>query len=107
LQGAPRRAAAGIYLALVADASLSLIGARDAIVVEGRFGDDLSFLAMLAALRPDSDIYAARAQDAIACGALRLVDPAFAPDMELTKIAPIDADIAAYVTRWRDLTLKP
>lgn len=101
LQGAARRAAAGIYLALVADTSLSLIGARDAIVVEGRFADDLSFLRMLAALRPDCEIYASRAEDGIACGALRLVDPTFAPTGQLTKIAPVNADVSAYATRWR------
>lgn len=104
LQGAARRAAAGIYLALVADTSLGLIGARDAIVVEGRFADDMSFLRMLAALRPDSDIYASRAEDGIACGALRLVDPQFTPDISLTRIAPTENDISIYAARWRALT---
>ena len=103
LHGAARRAAAGIYLALVADTSLSLIGAREAIVVEGRFADDLSFLGMLAALRPEADVYASNAADGIAYGALRLVDPNFTPPTRLTKIAPIAADVSDYTARWREI----
>ena len=103
LQGPARRAAAGIYLALVADASLALIGARDAIVIEGRFAEDMSFLGMLAALRPTCDVFASHAADGIASGALRLIDPAFMPRGELTKIAPLDADVTAYAARWRQI----
>ncbi|MDX2276632.1 MAG: hypothetical protein NW206_14365 [Hyphomonadaceae bacterium] len=103
LQGAARRAAAGVYLALVTDASLSLIGARDAIVVEGRFAEDMSFLLMLAALRRDSDIYASKAEDGIAYGALRLVDSSFRPQTSLNKIEPVPNDISFYVARWRAL----
>lgn len=103
LQGAARRAAAGMYLALVAEASLALIGARDSIVVEGRFADDLSFMRTLATLRSDCEIFVSRAEDGIACGALRLVNPDFKPEMALTKIEPLDMDVSAYAARWRAL----
>jgi hypothetical protein len=103
LQGPARRAAAGIYLALVADVSLGLIGARDAIVIEGRFADDMSFLRMLAALRPDCDIFAARSDDGLAFGARRLIDPSLQSDAALTRIAPLDADIRIYTQQWSAL----
>lgn len=101
LEGAARRAAVGLYLALVTDASLNLIGARDAIVVEGRFAADASFLGMLASLRPDCDVYAAEAGDGLSCGALRLALGEFTPRSTLTKIQPLRQDIAAYAARWR------
>lgn len=103
VDGPARRAAAGVYIALVADASLSLIGAREAVVVEGRFADDTSFLRMLAALRRDCDVYALRGGEGIGYGALRLVDPDFNPNISLTRIAPIEVDVSSYAARWRGL----
>lgn len=103
LEGAARRAAVGLYLALVADTSLRLIGSRDAIVVEGRFAADQSFLGMLASLRPDCDVYAAEASDGLSCGALKLALGSFTPSSTLVKANPLPHDIGAYASRWRSI----
>lgn len=103
LQGAERRAAVGLYLALMTNASLDLIGTRDAIVVEGRFADDMTFMRALAALRPNCTIYAARSEDGLALGALRLVNPEVRPRTPLTAVAPFECDLGAYAKHWREL----
>ena len=48
-----RRAAACIYAALVAETSLSLIGTKQTLLVEGRFAEAEVFVRALASLRPD------------------------------------------------------
>lgn len=102
LEGGARRAAAGLYLGLVAHESLSLIGACDAILIEGRFADDLTFAGMLASLRPDCDIYAAGSEDGLAFGALRLADPSLQSRGKLTKVAPLACDVTRYAKEWRE-----
>ncbi|MFT3727901.1 MAG: carbohydrate kinase [Terricaulis sp.] len=101
LSGVERRAAVGLYLALMTEAALALIGARDAIVVEGRFAADTTFLRALAALRPDCEIYAAEADDGLSSGALRLARPEFQSRRALSKIAPLRHALGAYAERWR------
>ncbi|QGZ94918.1 FGGY-family carbohydrate kinase [Terricaulis silvestris] len=101
LKGAARRAAVGLYLALVADASLSLIGACDAIVVEGRFAEDASFIGMLASLRSDADVYITTSNDALAFGAQRLVNDALTPPEALKKASPLPYEVGAYASRWK------
>jgi sugar (pentulose or hexulose) kinase len=103
LSGVERRAAVGLYLALMTDAALALIGARDAIVVEGRFAADATFLGALAALRSDCDVYAAQAGDGLSSGALRLARPQYRSMRPLRKTAPLPQDISAYAKRWRGL----
>jgi hypothetical protein len=102
MDGPAMRAAVGLYLALVADASLSLIGSRDAIVVEGRFSADTSFVRMLATLRPDCDVYAADASEGLAFGALRLADKRLTPRSSLRKMQPLTQDVKSYVRSWRE-----
>lgn len=97
-----RRAAVCLYAALVADASLDLIGARDRLVVEGRFARVDLFTRALASLRPDMAVYAASAGIDVAFGALRLVDPHLAPPASLVPVPPLAIDLAAYRRAWRD-----
>lgn len=96
-----RRAAVCLYLALVADAALDLIGARERILVEGRFAEADLFLRALAALRPADVIYASNADNDVSYGALRLIDPGLPPSSTLRRIEPVEADMLAYRQSWR------
>jgi hypothetical protein len=95
-----RRAAACLYAALVADVSLGLIGARDHLLVEGRFAEAEVFVRTLAALRPDIAVYTANAHNDVSFGALRLVDPTLKPRGELVRVAPLDGDLQTYRAAW-------
>ncbi|WP_298192304.1 carbohydrate kinase [Novosphingobium sp.] len=95
-----KRAAACLYAALVADVALDLIGARDTLLVEGRFAEAEVFVRALAALRPDCRVMVAEGPADAAFGALRLVDPALAPAARLRQVEPLAGDIDAYRARW-------
>jgi sugar (pentulose or hexulose) kinase len=96
-----RRTAASLYAALVADASLDVIGSRERLVVEGRFAEAEVFVRALAALRPGTRVYTANAHNDVSFGALRLIDPTLRPQGELRLIEPLSGDLAAYRARWR------
>jgi len=93
-------AAVGAYAALMAETSLSLIGARDRIVVEGRFARDRCFVEALATLRPRDSIYVGDAQDAVSLGALRLLHPNHMPSPSLRIVEPLPIDFARYRSEW-------
>ena len=95
-----RRAAACLYAALVADAALDLVGARGALLVEGRFAEAEVFVRALAALRPDTRVFVGSAHNDVSFGALRLIDPALAPEGHLRAVAPLEGDLAAYRQAW-------
>ncbi len=98
---AERRAAVCLYAALVADASLSLIGANERILVEGRFAEAEVFVRALAALRPKDRIYVSNAHNDVSYGALRLIDPALKPDSSLSQVEPLAVDLRDYAAQWR------
>ena len=98
---AVRRAAVGLYAALVADVSLELIGARGQILVEGRFAEAQVFVRALATLRPDWVVQVANARNDVAYGALRLVDPALPPAGSLTRVEPLAVDLGEFRQEWR------
>ena len=100
---AVRIAAIALYVALVADMSLDLIGARDRIVIEGRFAHQPAFVSALAALRPNDRIYVSHADQGVAFGALRLAHPHLAPSSSLTQIEPAQTNLADYRENWRRL----
>jgi sugar (pentulose or hexulose) kinase len=97
---ARRRAAVALYLALMTDTSLELIGTRERILVEGRFAESEIFTRALAALRPEAEVYAAGGYEAIPYGALRLVDPGLPPPGSLRRIAPLAAELKYYKAEW-------
>lgn len=99
-----RRAAAGLYLALMLDTCLDLIAARELIVIGGRFQNDPVFTGMLAALRPGEEIYTAPSGDSICQGALGVIDPRHVPSTPLAKVEPLPFDADRYRTRWRELS---
>lgn len=100
-----RRAAAGIYLALIANVSLDLIDSAETLVVEGRFVDDSVFTGMLATLRPRQKIYLSDAGNSLPYGALRLIDADLPPQDKLVRVEPLDCDLASYEAAWRSLIL--
>jgi sugar (pentulose or hexulose) kinase len=95
-----RRAAVCLYAALVADTMFDLIGARDRLLVEGRFADAEVFVRALASLRPDMAVYTANAHNDVSFGALRLIDPSLKPQGSLSRVQPLDQDISSYRSRW-------
>jgi sugar (pentulose or hexulose) kinase len=95
-----RRAAACLYAALVADASLDLIGSRDRLLIEGRFAEAMVFARALATLRPDTQVFTPNARNDVSFGAIRLLDPTLRPPGELTKVQPLDEDLTPYRERW-------
>lgn len=96
-----QRAVTGLYLALMADAALDLIGSRERLLIEGRFAEALIFTRALAALRPRQRVFVSSAHQDVAYGALRLVDPQFQLPCELAPVEPLDIDLTGYAAQWR------
>ncbi len=97
-----RRAAVSLYAALVTDASLTLIGANDCILIEGRFAEAEVFIRALASLRPDDKIFVAHAHNDVSFGALRLLNPEFRPQSTVRRVVPLGTDIADYRAQWQN-----
>lgn len=101
-----RRAAICLYAALVADTSLDLIGAKDRLLIEGRFAEAEVFVRALAALRPATQVFVANAHNDVSFGALRLIDPLLKPGAGLRQVEPLEGDLAAYRAKWREAVTK-
>ena len=95
-----RRSAVCLYLAMTANASLGLIGARERIVVEGRFAEAEVFVRALASLRPADAIFVSNAEHDVSYGALRLLDPARRPLSSLMRVKPLEVDLGDYARQW-------
>jgi sugar (pentulose or hexulose) kinase len=98
-----RAAAVSLYIALLADTSLDLIGPSNTLLVEGRFAQCELFVRALASLRPKCAVYVAHAQHEVALGALRLLHPALGLDASLVRVSPLDHDFGGYRQRWQQL----
>lgn len=101
-----RRAAICLYAALVADASLDLIGSRERLLIEGRFAEAEVFVRALAALRPETQVYVANAHNDVSFGALRLINPLLKPQGRLIRVEPLEGDLASYRAKWREAVTK-
>ncbi|HEY2482414.1 MAG TPA: carbohydrate kinase, partial [Caulobacteraceae bacterium] len=97
-----RRAVLGLYLALMADAALELIGSREMLIVEGRFAEDPVFVRALATLRPEQRVFVSNARDEVSYGALRLINPHLAPPAPLVKVEPLAFLLEPYRAHWRE-----
>ena len=98
-----RAAAMALYLALMVDTCLTLIDARGAIVIEGRFAAQEIFVKALAALQKQNSIFIhSNAESGLSYGALRLVDSSLRRAEELTRVSPLDLDLAEYKSRWQE-----
>ena len=96
-----KRAVTGLYLALMADALMTLIGSEKSLLIEGRFAEAQVFVRALATLRQDMKVYVANAHDDVPYGALRLLNPTLPPFHPLAPVEPLDLDLSAYASRWR------
>ena len=96
-----RRTAVCLYIALVADAALDLVGARERLLIEGRFSESEVFVRALAALRPEMRVYVSHAQSDVSFGALRLINPNLQPESALVRVTPLAQDLKGYRQRWR------
>jgi len=94
------RAKAHLYAALLADASLDLIGSCDTVVVDGRFSRAPIFVQALANLRAKSRIAVSSDDQGVAHGALQLLKRG--RHDALKTISPLPVDMSAYRARWRD-----
>jgi hypothetical protein len=94
-------AIASVYLALMTDAALDLIDSRDRLLIDGRFAEAVIFVRSLAALRPQQQIFVSNAHQDVAYGALRLVSPDLPPPCNLTRVRPLELDLAGYAAQWR------
>jgi hypothetical protein len=92
----------GLYLALMSDAALELIGSREMLIVEGRFAEAQVFVRALATLRPEQQVFVSNARDEVSYGALRLINPHLAPPAPLVKVEPLAFPLGAYRARWRE-----
>ena len=99
---AQRLAAVCLYAALVADVSLDLIGAKDRLLIEGRFAQCEVFVRALASFRPNTAVYVAHSESDASFGALRLVNPDLSPPSSLTRVAPLPQNLKDYRQRWRE-----
>lgn len=98
---ADRAALLGLYLALMSDVMLDLVGSDAAVLVEGRFAAADAYVRSLATLRRDQTIHRAAECDA-AFGALRLAFPSLSGAPALPKAAPLDIDLAPQRRDWLD-----
>ena len=96
-----RRASIALYAALMVDASLDLIGAKEQLVIEGRFAVADCFTRVLASLRPDMAVFAAGVQNDVSFGALRILDPSLLPRGRLSKVEPLAVDLQTVRRSWR------
>lgn len=101
------RAAICLYAALVADASLDLIGSGGRLLIEGRFAGAEVFTRALAALRPHTQVLTAKAHNDVSYGALRLICPELPFDGELTRVKPLEGDLDDYRRTWRSCMEAP
>ncbi len=105
-----QRAAVELYAAMVANAALELIGARERILVEGRFAQAPVFVRALAALRPNDAVHTAAVAADVAMdasfGAMRLLNATAEPATPLRRVDPLapildQYDLAQYHAAWK------
>ncbi len=92
---------AGLYAAMVTDAALRLIGAKERILVEGRFAENEVFVRALATLRPHDAVFTAGESADVAFGALCLLNPDLQPQTRLQRVDPLELDLSAYHAAWQ------
>lgn len=95
-----RAAAVALYVGLLTDFALAQVGARDTIMIDGRFARAKAFVSVLACLRADHHIYAARQEADLALGAMSLLSPTLSVQGSLELIKPDPLDLSGYRTRW-------
>lgn len=98
-----RIAALSLYLALMTETCLGLIGAEGPAIIEGPFARNAIYLAMLASLRPGGVETASSATGTAAGAALLALGAGSAPASHRVAPRPDAAALADYAARWRAL----
>lgn len=99
-----RLVALSFYLALMTQISLTLIGARGPVIVEGPFARNRGYLDMLAALRPEGVEVATSATGTSAGAALLCLPGAGAPATRPVPLPDDTAALAGYAGSWSEQT---
>lgn len=94
-------AAMALYVALVADAALDLIGSENILIVDGRFGNAAVFTGALASLRGPTEVYTSSAEHDVSRGALRLVRPELNDAGQLRRVTALTTELSRYRDQWR------
>ena len=96
-----QRAVTGLYLALMADTSLELIGSRDRLLIEGRFAEAVVFTRALATFTAQPARLCL--QRSSGCGVWRIAAaaPQLPPPCNLTPVEPLQLDLSTYACEWR------
>jgi sugar (pentulose or hexulose) kinase len=95
-----RATLAALYSALMTDLLLDIVAARGPILLEGPFASNDTYVAALAALRPQSEVRPSLDALGTSLGAAMLADPDMPVEMPVTVPAP-KLDLALYRARWR------
>jgi hypothetical protein len=95
------RAAVSLYVALMSDAMIELIGARKKLLIEGRFSGAALFVRALASLRRDLKVYTPLSNTDVAQGALKVICPGEPLKDLLHEVPPLEIDLSAYRGSWR------
>lgn len=93
-------AAIGLYAALVIDHMLDRIGARDTLLVEGRFANAPSFVRALATLRRGARVVVSAADGDVSFGTFLLLRSGVAPSKALLAVRPLASDLTDYRQLW-------
>jgi sugar (pentulose or hexulose) kinase len=101
-----RWAAICLYVALMADAALDLIGSKHTLIIEGRFAQAALFVAALARLRSDMAVWVAPESVDVALGALMLAHPHLLSPQALAPVAPLTINLQPYRHSWRQACLR-
>jgi sugar (pentulose or hexulose) kinase len=99
-----RAALATIYVALVTEVMLDLLGATDRLLVDGPFAANPLYPALLQTMRPANRVVVSTARSGTTAGALALVMGASAPPGEFgaRTVEPLHIDgLADYRAAWR------
>ncbi len=88
LDAGGRAALAALYVALMTDLCLDLLGARGDVVFEGPFAASPLIPAILATLRPEAPVYRSQDRAGTIGGACLLAHPDAAPALRLDRVAP-------------------
>lgn len=100
--GTIKQAAICLYVALMVDTCLDLIGAKNHIIVEGRFAKADVFVRALSSLRTNDNIFITPDQTDVSFGALRLIYPSLSQAEALVAVEPLPYSLDAYRQTWRE-----
>lgn len=95
-----RATLAALYSALMTDLLLDVVRARGPILLEGPFASNDTYVAALAALRPQSEVRPSLDAFGTSLGAAMLADPGMPAEMPAPVPTP-SIDLGLYRARWR------